>query len=245
MDIFKERGRRMSFRFRLSLLLCLTSIALASGCAPKSGTFELGSATRVKQARHLDIEAMGFTREFKLGTTYTGTVNQSGSTVGLGYHVGTKNTEMTLSGVKDWTIDCQSRAQAFGLSEIAMEIHNPYACEVMEKGKKVGLIALNQPAFDIKQHLANSVWTTNLELNGEINVKGKRLKLTPLFKKADGTTSSFPLGYRVGKGKTDYGIIQVDRTPMSYEFIIWLRPGLSKTTEQTVVASLLAAANAL
>lgn len=230
---------------RLLLLVCLVAISLGSGCAPKNGTFELGPAARAEQARHLDIEAMGFNREFTLGDAYSGTVEQSGASVGLGYYVGTKNTEMTLKGASDWAIDCRSRSQAFDLSGIGLEIHNPYACEVTEGGKKVGLIALDQPAFDLKQHLAQKVWTTNLELKGETDIKGRRLRLAPVFKKADGSESTFPLGYRVYKGSKDYGVIQVDRTPVSYEFIVWLRPGLKKTTEQAVLASLLAAANAL
>lgn len=235
----------MSIYSRLLLLLCLATLALGSGCAPKSGTFELGPEARVAQAKHLDIESLGFTREFSLGDAYTGTVEQSGSSAGLVYLVGTKNTEMTLKGANDWAIDCQSRAQDFVLPEISMDIKNPYVCEVKESEKKVGLIALDQPAFDLKQQLANKVWTTNLELSGEARIKGQRLKLSPIFKKADGSESSFPLGYRVAKGKTDFGIIQVDRTPVSYEFIVWLRPGLRKNTEQAVLASLLAAANAL
>lgn len=227
------------------VVLCFAVVCMGAGCAPKNGAFELGSEVRSKQAVHLDIESFGFTREFSLDRVYTGTVNQSGGTVGLGYHVGSKNTEMTLAGKYKWDIDCQSRAQAFGLSEIAFEIKNPYACEVVEKGKKVGLIALDQPAFDLKQHLAQKVWTTNLELKGQLNIKGQRLNIDPIFKKANGETSKFPLGYKVFKGKKDYGIIQVNRTPVSYEFIVWLRPGISKSVEQATLAGLLAAANSL
>jgi len=231
------------------LLFALIAVSLLAGCMGSKGPM-YGAPQKAKTAE-LEYTGIGITSDFELANIATGTYKSIGYQAGLVYYAGSQNIDLTVKAAQKWNVKTECKRQAFALPSIGVRLHNPYVGVVTRKGKVIGNIGISMPSIDTKNEVLkhvglDSLVHTNLALSGGANILNKRYKLSSVFKNEKGETTASPVGYAVKYKKKTMGVVQVGKNLMGGQTMtLWISPGLSPTTEQSVVTILLVAGYAI
>jgi hypothetical protein len=222
--------------------ICLLAIFLTTACVSGKGKYDLTVTPKSNPAETLLISGNGTVRDFDFGKRYSGTIDETGWSAGLGYTQGKNNVAFTIDGPKTWNLKCSSVRRAVGGVNVT---HEDFMCSTVEKGRKIGTVSIKPKTLDAAEIATNYVWSGNTKLSGKTNIKGVRLNISSVYRKeGESKDAMLPLGYKISKGKRTLGLIQIDRKPfpMKTSYSVWLKNGLGKTTEEVAFTGLVVSA---
>lgn len=235
--------------------LIMGTLAL-TGCVAtaKKSDFALQGPAQTANVMTLEYTSVGLTNEYKLGA-WSGSLKRTEASVGLGYHVGTKNVNFTIANQtaanqREWKAQCESKKQGAVTTNISVDFANPYACTVTQNGRQVGEIVLEQPKLDASREALKFVGLdkiagSNLKLKGALSITGREYQIEPVLTDNTGETHSSPIGYQVTYKDQVIGQVAVKTSMTGQTHTFWLAPGLSEEAQYRVLTGLMAAGMAV
>jgi len=226
------------------LIVVMIMIFSLTGCMGGSSNTMHGVTEQHKYAE-LEYTEAGITSSFKLGGIATGTYKAYESQIGYIYYGGSQNTFITLNAAETWSITSESKAQSFKLESLGLKLKNPYVGTIKRGQETIGYIGLSLPDDDTTKKALDMVglgivMSRNYRISGEANILGQTYNIESVYKDSNGNMQSSPIGYRVTQRNKKLGMVKVGKNAFGGQTLeMWITPGLSPITEESVVSALL------